>query len=62
MKTKIEKIIDLIEKEIELCKGKPHPDGLCYMNDILYSLDKLVEKTPCFGDGCGNANCKHCKF
>ena len=39
-----EKIIELIEKEIELCKGKPHPAGLCYMNDILMCLDKLEEK------------------
>ena len=69
MKHWSDKILDLIEKEIKLYDTRPkkerkyHPTGECYMGEIIELVDKLLkEKTVCCMDGCGNVNCKHCRW
>ena len=44
------KLLDLIEKEVNLYDRRPkkerkyHPNGECYMNDILALVDKYYER------------------
>lgn len=53
MKKYHDNLLDLIEKEIALFDKRPkkerkiHPSGTCYMNDIIYLVQKEIEKGRC---------------
>lgn len=50
MKSWQEKLIDLIEKECDIFDTRPkkerdmHPDGECYVNDILTLVEDVIKE------------------